>query len=192
MRWFLPVNIRKKFLDKTGKRITEKAKQEIIKIVAHPIVSKLIDKKTKFYVNETGKFVVGGPQSDTGVTTGRKIIVDTIGVTTWWWWCCFLTGVELFLVKIPPRWTVPLRIWPVIFVRTSSWRPAWLRNGMLQVGYAIGHPQPVSVMVETYGTGRISEQHLVTLIRASILICLHAGSFSTLDLRRPIYLKTAS
>ena len=65
-------------LDKTGKRITEKAKQEIIKTVAHPIVGKMIDKNTKFYVNETGKFVVGGPQSDTGVT-GRKIIVDTYG-----------------------------------------------------------------------------------------------------------------
>jgi len=63
-------------LDKTGKKITRKAREEIIKKVAMPILGKLVDKKTKFYVNETGKFVVGGPQSDTGVT-GRKIVVDT-------------------------------------------------------------------------------------------------------------------
>ncbi len=65
-------------LDKSGKKITDKARQEIIKVVADPIVGKLVDKDTKYFINQTGKFVVGGPQSDTGVT-GRKIIVDTYG-----------------------------------------------------------------------------------------------------------------
>jgi len=67
-----------KILDKTGKKITLKARKEIIDNIAIPLLGKLVDKKTKFYVNETGKFVVGGPQSDTGVT-GRKIVVDTYG-----------------------------------------------------------------------------------------------------------------
>lgn len=66
-------------LDKTGKRITEKSKKEIIKVIADPIVGSMIDNKTKFYVNETGKFVVGGPQSDTGVT-GRHNVLDAAGL----------------------------------------------------------------------------------------------------------------
>ena len=96
-------------LDKTGKRITEKAKQEIIKTVAHPVVGKMIDKNTKFYVNETGKFVVGGPHADTGVT-GRKIIVDTYGGVV-------PHGGGLSPAKTQPRWTVPRLTWRAIFVR---------------------------------------------------------------------------
>ena len=66
----------KNTVDSTGEKITQKARQEIIDVIAKPIVGNMIDKNTKFYINETGKFVVGGPQSDTGLT-GRKIIVDT-------------------------------------------------------------------------------------------------------------------
>ena len=67
-----------KILDKTGKRITEKSKKEIYKMIIEPVLGKLIDKKTKVYINPTGKFLVGGPEADTGLT-GRKIIVDTYG-----------------------------------------------------------------------------------------------------------------
>ncbi|MDD2752506.1 MAG: methionine adenosyltransferase, partial [Candidatus Omnitrophica bacterium] len=65
-------------LDKTGKEITSKARQELIETIAKPVLKGLIDKDTKYYVNQTGKFLIGGPQSDTGMT-GRKIIVDTYG-----------------------------------------------------------------------------------------------------------------
>ncbi|NQS99993.1 MAG: methionine adenosyltransferase, partial [Candidatus Omnitrophica bacterium] len=65
-------------LDRTGKKITETARRKIIKAVAEPVLGRWIDKDTKFYINQTGKFLVGGPQSDTGMT-GRKIIVDTYG-----------------------------------------------------------------------------------------------------------------
>jgi S-adenosylmethionine synthetase len=169
-------------LDKTGKRITEKSKQEIIKTVAHPIVAKMIDKNTKFYVNETGKFVVGGPQSDTGVT-GRKIIVDTYGGMV-------PHGGGAFSGKDPTK-VDRSAAYMARYICKNIVAAGLASKCMLQVGYAIGFPQPVSVMVETYGTGKVSEQRLVELVRKHFDLSPR-GIISTLDLRRPVYLKTAA
>jgi len=169
-------------LDKTGKRITEKAKKDIINTVAHPVVGKLIDKKTKFYVNETGKFVVGGPQSDTGVT-GRKIIVDTYGGVV-------PHGGGAFSRKDPTK-VDRSAAYMARYITKNIVAAGLAKKCMLQVGYAIGHPQPVSVMVETYGTGKITEQRLVGLVRKHFDLSPR-GIIETLDLRKPVYLKTAS
>ncbi|MEI7999060.1 MAG: methionine adenosyltransferase [Candidatus Omnitrophota bacterium] len=169
-------------LDKTGKKITEKAKKQIIDTIAIPIVGKMIDKKTKFFVNETGKFVVGGPQSDTGVT-GRKIIVDTYGGAV-------PHGGGAFSGKDPTK-VDRSAAYMTRYIAKNIVAAGLAKRCLLQVGYAIGYPQPVSVMVDTYGTGVISEQRLVELVRKHFDLSPR-GIIETLDLRKPIYLKTAA
>lgn len=169
-------------LDETGKRITPKAKQEIIDAVAGPIVSTLTDARTKYYVNETGKFVVGGPQSDTGMT-GRKIIVDTYGGVV-------SHGGGAFSGKDPTKVdrsaTYMARYVAKNIVAAKLASKCWI-----QFGYAIGKAEPVSVMVDTFGTGRVSEQDLVDLVRKHFDLT-PGGIMRTLDLRKPIYQKTAA
>ncbi len=169
-------------LDKSGKRITEKARKEIIETVAHPVVGKMIDAKTKFYVNETGKFVMGGPQCDTGVT-GRKIIVDTYGGVV-------PHGGGAFSGKDPTK-VDRSAAYMARYICKNVVAAGLAKKCLLQVGYAIGHPQPVSVMVDTFGTGKVSEQRLVELVRKHFDLSPR-GIIETLDLLRPIYLKTAS
>jgi S-adenosylmethionine synthetase len=169
-------------LDKTGKQITEKSRQDMIKHIAHPIVGKLMDKNTKFYVNETGKFVVGGPQSDTGVT-GRKIIVDTYGGAV-------PHGGGAFSGKDPTK-VDRSAAYMGRYVAKNIVAAGLADKCLLQLGYAIGFPQPVSIMVDTYGTGKISEQHLVALVRKHFDLS-PKGIIETLDLRKPIYRKTAA
>ncbi|OGX09366.1 MAG: methionine adenosyltransferase, partial [Omnitrophica WOR_2 bacterium GWA2_53_43] len=135
-------------LDKTGKRITEEARNEIIKTVAAPILGKLTDSQTKYYVNETGKFVVGGPQSDTGMT-GRKIIVDTYGGVV-------SHGGGAFSGKDPTKVdrsaTYMARYVAKNIVAAKLAHKCWI-----QFSYVIGRADPVSVMIDTFGTGKISE-----------------------------------
>jgi S-adenosylmethionine synthetase len=169
-------------LDKTGKKITEKSKKEIIETIAHPIVGNLIDKKTKFYVNETGKFVVGGPQSDTGVT-GRKIIVDTYGGVV-------PHGGGAFSGKDPTK-VDRSAAYMGRYITKNIVAAGLAEKCLLQVGYAIGFPQPVSVMIDTFGTGKVTEQRLVELVRKHFDLS-PKGIIETLDLRKPVYLKTAS
>ncbi len=169
-------------LDKTGKRITEKAKKQIIDTVAKPIIGKLIDKNTKFYVNETGKFVVGGPQSDTGVT-GRKIIVDTYGGVV-------PHGGGAFSGKDPTK-VDRSAAYMGRYICKNIVSAGLANKCLMQVGYAIGYPQPVSIMVDTYGTGRVSDEKLIQLIRKHFDLS-PKGIIKTLNLRRPIYLETAS
>lgn len=169
-------------LDKTGKRITEKSKQQMIKEIALPIVGKLADKNTKYFVNETGKFVVGGPQSDTGVT-GRKIIVDTYGGAV-------PHGGGAFSGKDPTK-VDRSAAYMCRYIAKNIVAAGLADKCLLQVGYAIGYPQPVSVMVDTYGTGKVSEQRLVKLVRKHFDLS-PKGIIQTLDLRKPVYLKTAS
>ncbi len=169
-------------LDKTGKQITEKSRQEIIKTIAHPIVGKLMDKNTKFYVNETGKFVVGGPQSDTGVT-GRKIIVDTYGGAV-------PHGGGAFSGKDPTK-VDRSAAYMGRYVAKNIVASGLADKCMLQLGYAIGYPQPVSIMVDTYGTGKVSEQRLVELVRKHFDLS-PKGIIKTLDLLKPVYRKTAA
>jgi S-adenosylmethionine synthetase len=171
-----------KILDKTGMRITAKAKKEIIDVIARPILGKLVDAKTKFYVNETGKFVVGGPQSDTGVT-GRKIIVDTYGGVV-------SHGGGAFSGKDPTKVdrsaTYMARYVAKNIVAAKLAKRCWI-----QFGYAIGRADPVSVTIDTFDTGVISEEKLVKLVRKHFDLTPR-GIISTLKLLRPIYQKTAA
>lgn len=171
-----------KILDKTGKRITEKARKEIIKVVAEPILGKYIDKDTKYYVNQTGKFVVGGPQSDTGMT-GRKIVVDTYGGVV-------SHGGGAFSGKDPTKVdrsaTYMARYVAKNIVAAGLAKKCWI-----QLGYVIGKAEPVSVMIDTFGTGEVSEQRLVELARKHFDLTPR-GIIQTLDLLKPIYQKTAA
>ncbi len=169
-------------LDSTGKRITDAAKKEIIETVAKPIVGDLVDDKTKYFVNETGKFVVGGPQSDTGMT-GRKIIVDTYGGVV-------SHGGGAFSGKDPTKVdrsaTYMSRYVAKNIVAAKLATKCWV-----QVGYAIGKAEPVSVTVDTMGTGKIPEEKLVELI-AKHFDLTPQGIIKTLDLLKPVYQKTAA
>jgi len=169
-------------LDETGKRITDKAKQEMIDVVAKPIVGDLVDENTTYYVNETGKFVVGGPQSDTGVT-GRKIIVDTYGGVV-------SHGGGAFSGKDPTKVdrsaTYMARYVAKNIVAAKLAERCWI-----QFGYAIGKAEPVSVMADTFGTGKISEQKLVELVRKHFDLT-PKGIIKELDLLKPVYQKTAA
>ncbi len=169
-------------LDKTGKRITEKARKEIIETIAYPIVEKMIDKKTKFLVNETGKFLVGGPQSDTGVT-GRKIIVDTYGGVV-------PHGGGAFSGKDPSK-VDRSAAYMARYITKNIVAAGLAKKCLLQISYAIGYPQPVSLMVDTFGTGEMSEQQLVGLVRRHFDLSPR-GIIQTLDLLKPVYQKTAS
>ncbi len=169
-------------LDKTGKKITDRARREMIKAIAYPIVGKMMDKNTKFYVNETGKFVVGGPQSDTGVT-GRKIIVDTYGGAV-------PHGGGAFSGKDPSK-VDRSAAYMGRYVAKNIVAAGLADRCMIQLSYAIGYPQPVSIMVETYGTGKVSEQHLTALVRKNFDFS-PKGIIQALDLLKPIYRKTAA
>ena len=169
-------------LDKTGKKITDEARSEIIKTIATPILGKLTDSQTKYYVNETGKFVVGGPQSDTGMT-GRKIIVDTYGGVV-------SHGGGAFSGKDPTKVdrsaTYMARYVAKNIVAAKLAKKCWV-----QLSYVIGRADPVSVMTDTFGTGKISEQDLVDLVRKNFDLTPR-GIIRDLDLQKPIYQKTAA
>lgn len=169
-------------LDKTGKRITARARQEIIDTIAKPILGSRVDRKTKYYINETGKFVVGGPQSDTGVT-GRKIIVDTYGGVV-------SHGGGAFSGKDPTKVdrsaTYMARYIAKNIVAAKLAKKCWV-----ELGYAIGKANPVSITVDTFNTGVVSEQKLVALVQKHFDLT-PKGIIRTLNLLRPIYQKTAS
>lgn len=169
-------------LDKTGKKITDKARQEIVNEIAKPVVGKLVDKNTKYYINQTGKFVVGGPQSDTGMT-GRKIVVDTYGGVV-------SHGGGAFSGKDPTKVdrsaTYMARYVAKNIVAAKLARKCWI-----QLGYVIGKAEPVSVMIDTFGTGEISNQKLGTLIQKHFDLT-PKGIIKELKLLNPIYQKTAA
>ncbi|PIU40783.1 MAG: methionine adenosyltransferase [Candidatus Omnitrophica bacterium CG07_land_8_20_14_0_80_42_15] len=143
-------------VDKKKDMITEKARQEIIDKVARPILKNYLDKETKFYVNQTGKFLIGGPQSDTGMT-GRKIIVDTYGGMA-------PHGGGAFSGKDPTK-----------VDRSASYMARYIAKNivaaeiadkcLIQLAYVIGNPDPLSILVDTYGTGRITNAELIDVIR---------------------------
>ncbi len=168
-------------LDATGKKITPKARQELIDVIALPVLGKMVDKETKFYVNETGKFVVGGPQSDTGMT-GRKIIVDTYGGVV-------SHGGGAFSGKDPTKVdrsaTYMARYIAKNVVASGISDKCWI-----QLSYVIGQPEPVSVMLDTFDTGKISEQEIAKLVRKNFDLT-PKGIIKELNLLRPIYKNTA-
>jgi S-adenosylmethionine synthetase len=164
-----------------GRFMTEDAKREVIGKVARPVLGDLVDENTRFTVNGTGRFVVAGPQADTGLT-GRKIVVDTYGG-----WA--VHGGGAFSGKDPTK--VDRSAGYMARYAAKNIVAAGLADEcLIQIAYCIGLVDPVSVMVNTYGTGRLPDRTLSTLVR-KVFPLSPKGMINHLDLRRPIYRKTA-
>ena len=168
-------------LDRSGERITQKARQEMIEKIAKPVLGKLADSKTEYYVNQTGKFLIGGPQSDTGMT-GRKIVVDTYGGI-------ISHGGGAFSGKDPTK-VDRSGAYMARYVTKNIVAAGLARQCSIQLAYVIGKAEPLGLLIETYGTGRISEERLVKLVREHFDLTPR-GIITELDLLRPIYGKTA-
>ena len=170
-------------LDKSGHQITEKSRREIIDAVITPVIDKrLIDKNTKIYINPTGKFVVGGPQSDTGVT-GRKIIVDTYGGVA-------PHGGGAFSGKDPTK-VDRSAAYMARYIAKNIVAAKLARECTVQLAYAIGVAEPVGLYVDTHGTGTIADELLAKIVRSSFDLTPR-GIIKMLKLRSPIFRKTAS
>lgn len=161
----------------------DKLKEELVRHVIKKVIpKKLLDKKTRILVNSTGRFVIGGPQGDTGLT-GRKIIVDTYG--GWG-----RHGGGCFSGKDPSK-----------VDRSGSYMARYVAKNLVaagiakkievQVAYAIGIPEPLSVRVDTYGTGKISDDGIIDIIHN--IFDLRPGMIiKNLNLRRPLYRQVAA
>jgi S-adenosylmethionine synthetase len=162
---------------------SEKLKAQIVKEVIQKVIpAKLLDAKTKYYVNSTGRFVIGGPQGDTGLT-GRKIIVDTYGGMG-------RHGGGCFSGKDPSK-VDRSGCYMARHVAKNIVAAGLARKCEVQVAYAIGVPEPLSVRVDTFGTSEYSDDTIVNIINK--VFDLRPGMIiKNLDLRRPIYRQTAS
>jgi len=161
----------------------EQIREEVIKKVILPILPKnMLDDNTKYHVNPTGRFVKGGPHGDTGLT-GRKIIVDTYGGYS-------RHGGGAFSGKDPSK-----------VDRSAAYFARWVAKNIvtsgiatkceIQVAYAIGVAEPLSISVDTFGTGKISDEKLVMIVKKNFDF-RPAAIIERLDLKRPIYKKTAA
>jgi S-adenosylmethionine synthetase len=165
-----------------GKFTTDEAKRAIVDHVVRPVVGDLVDEKTKITVNGTGKFLVSGPQCDTGLT-GRKIIVDTYGG-----WA--VHGGGAFSGKDPTKVDRSAG-YMARYVAKNMIAAGLAEECLVQLGYCIGLVDPVSVMVNTYGTGTISDTALSALVR-QVFPLSPKGMIDHLNLRRPVYRATAA
>ncbi len=162
----------------------DEIKSAVISKVIKPVLDPtgLLDENTKYYVNPTGKFVIGGPVGDTGLT-GRKIIVDTYGGMG-------RHGGGAFSGKDPSK-----------VDRSGAYMARYIAKNIVaadlaercevQLAYAIGVPFPVSILVDTFGTGVVPEVQIVEAVK-KVFDCTPAGIIKTLDLKRPIYSATAA
>ncbi|HSB00941.1 MAG TPA: methionine adenosyltransferase [Anaerolineales bacterium] len=164
-----------------GKFTTDAAKQEIIAKVVQPVIGELLDSKTLITVNGTGKFLVSGPQCDTGLT-GRKIIVDTYGGWSVHGGGAF-SGKDA--TKVDRSGGYMAR-----YVAKNLVAAGLADECLVQLAYCIGQVDPVSVMVNTYGTGELREDALAAVVR-KVFPLSPKGMIDHLRLREPIYLKTA-
>ncbi len=170
-------------LDKTGKHVTNKARQELIDLVArHVVPARFIDRKTKFYVNETGKFVVGGPQSDTGMT-GRKIIVDSYGG-----WVPH--GGGAFSGKDPSK-VDRSATYMARYIAKNCVAAGLCTEMMVRLAYVIGRADPTELLVDTRGTGVVEDEKLTRIIRDCFPL-RPKEMIRHLKLRHPIYQPTSA
>ena len=156
--------------------------QVIEKIIQPNLPSRLLDEKTKYYVNPTGRFVIGGPVGDSGLT-GRKIIVDTYGGYA-------AHGGGAFSGKDPTK-VDRSGAYMARYIAKNIVAAGLADKCQLQLAYAIGVAQPVSVLAETFGTGKISDAALSDLVRACFDL-RPAAIIERLGLRRPIYVQTSA
>lgn len=161
----------------------EQIHEDIKKYVFDPVLPKeLIDDKTRFYINPTGRFVIGGPHGDAGLT-GRKIIVDTYGGYARHGGGAF-SGKDCTKVDRSAAYAAR-------YVAKNIVAAGIAEKCEIQLSYAIGVAQPTSVMVDTFGTGKIDDDKLVEIIRENFDL-RPAGIIKMLDLRRPIYKQTTA
>lgn len=161
----------------------EQIRKNIIEKVIAPIVpAEMLDAETKYYINPTGRFVIGGPQGDAGLT-GRKIIVDTYGGMA-------RHGGGAFSGKDPSK-VDRSAAYAARHVAKNIVAAGLADKCEIQLAYAIGVAHPVSVLVETFGTGKISEDKIAELVRKNFSLS-PTGIIRELDLLRPIYKQTAA
>ena len=161
----------------------EQIHKDIKKYVLDPVLPKeLIDEDTKYFINPTGRFVIGGPNGDSGLT-GRKIIVDTYGGYARHGGGAF-SGKDCTKVDRSAAYAAR-------YVAKNIVAAGLAEKCEIQLAYAIGVAYPMSIMVDTFGTGKLSEEKLVDIIRENFDL-RPAGIIKMLDLRRPIYKQTAA
>jgi len=161
----------------------EELKQAVLEeVIKKAIPADLLDAKTRYFVNPTGRFVVGGPQGDCGLT-GRKIIVDTYGGMG-------RHGGGAFSGKDPTK-VDRSACYMARYIAKNIVASGAAHRAEVQVAYAIGYPEPVSVLVETFGTEKVSSEKIALAVRECFPLS-PSGIIQALDLRRPIYAKTAA
>ena len=161
----------------------EQLRKDIIEYVVKPIVPEnMIDENTKFFINPTGRFVIGGPQGDSGLT-GRKIIVDTYGGYS-------RHGGGAFSGKDPTKVDRSAAYF-ARYIAKNIVASGAAKKCEVQLAYAIGVAKPVSVLVETFGTGKVAEDKIADAVNA-LFDMRPAAIIETLDLRKPIYKPVAS
>ena len=161
----------------------EQIKNDVIKYVVKPIVpEELLTPQTKFFVNPTGKFVIGGPQGDSGLT-GRKIIVDTYGGMA-------RHGGGAFSGKDPTK-VDRSAAYAARYVAKNIVAAGLAERCEIQLAYAIGVARPVSINVDTFGTNKVDEARIAQLVNENFDL-RPAGIIKMLDLRRPIYRQTSA
>ena len=165
------------------KATQEQIHEDVKKYVLDPILPKeMVDENTKIFINPTGRFVIGGPQGDAGLT-GRKIIVDTYGGYARHGGGAF-SGKDCTKVDRSAAYAAR-------YVAKNIVAAGLADKCEIQLAYAIGVAQPTSVMVDTFGTGKVSDEKLVEIVRENFDL-RPAGIIKMLDLRRPIYRDTAA